>query len=97
MRAQVGRPGVDVARRRHRDADVIQLAAPVVGAARRSAVQRQVVVRAGRAVQVDVVGVGPPLDLVTHGAGPEALGGGEIGDHERDVTDAEQRGVRHQT
>ena len=53
------------------------------------AVQGQVV---GAAVEVDVVGIGAPLDLVAHDVDPEALRRGQIGDEQRHVTDAKSGG-----
>ena len=54
-------------------------------------VQRQIV---ARAAQVDVVGIGTPLDGVAHDVDPEALRRRQIGDVERDVADAEHRRSR---
>src|SRR4051812_40234983 len=85
---QMRGPGVDVGRRGDGDPDVIELTA------RRDIppVERQII---STAVQVDVVGVGPPLDLVPHHRHPELLRRLEVADGQRDVTDPQQRRPVH--
>src|SRR5262245_14303025 len=81
---QIGPPGVDVRRGGDRNADVVQ---PAI-ARRLGAMEREVV--AGP-VEIDVVGIGAPLDGVAHDVDPEPLRRRQIADVERDVADAEQR------